>query len=886
MIGRYSIRRNIKKDQHHFQKRSYLSTAITTIFCYVILYLSFILGYHFLYKSADFREYKILFNHYLHSKASKEEVVRAISHYTDLEKEHIEDMLLNSVVADILHLKYMNLSQDKIDTILAELYHSELIKEALSAYHNQKTQPYNKVVILHFLVLLIVVTACVLTIAIIHNERNRVNATEFLNLLFSSSLNDSHYFGCIFRYDKSIVYADSKFLDVFSHYLKGVAGIDGFLSCAGLTATNRKNIEQGIKERKSVSAQFSLKKAILEVNKVEFNAYIGCLLEEIERQQIDNVVLHLNYLDRVSDFFYIYVNVDSNVISPFRMLDHLPLAFFNHDPAGEIIERNSYFTNKFGANCQYLSELKNSSEQNSHIESFVFQNQRICYLAKQNGFFDVESLIRMVPVAGIVVKTQGNITARNELFGKLVDEISYDHISQIFEAPIAEQILNGNQYLYGLNTKVTCNNKKYVRLFAHKVIIADLSYFLVCIVDVSEEKKLQSEIARSNKMQAIGQLSGSVAHDFNNILTAIIGFCDLLSFKHSESDASFYEITQIKNNANRAAILVKQLLSLSRKQDIQTEIINMKDVIIDITHMLRRLVDRNVLLSVDYDEEAFLVKADKSELEQVILNLSVNAFHAVKQQGGAVDISVHNIEIDANNQEQFIYDYDPIVIPAGSYVCVEIKDNGTGIKPEIIDKIFDPFFTTKTNGTGTGLGLSTVLGIVKQLNGYIKVHSAPEQGTYFYVFFTRIALMSNRVPKEEKQHIPYSDITGKGKIIFIEDESAIKLFAVKSLTKIGYEVEAFSSAEDALDRINNTSKLLDINLIITDVIMTGMSGIEMIEKITDKNSKIKVIFISGYSDRQLEQFITNNPQYYFLQKPFNLQGLAEKVKEVIAKSEE
>lgn len=398
-------------------------------------------------------------------------------------------------------------------------------------------------------------------------------------------------------------------------------------------------------------------------------------------------------------------------------------------------------------------------------------------------------------------------------------------------------------------------------------------------VDTTEQKNLEMRFAHSQKMQAVGQLAGGVAHDFNNLLTAMIGFCDLLLMRHPAGDPSFADIMQIKQNANRAANLVRQLLAFSRRQTLQPKVLDFTDVLVEISHLIRRLIGENIELDIHHGRDLGMIKVDQGQLEQVIINLAVNARDAMGR-GGTLTLRTSNVIITQENTpaRSMASPSAEDSIANGHYVLFEVIDTGCGIPRELIQQIFEPFFSTKEVGSGTGLGLSTVYGIVKQTGGYIYVVSTPDEGTTFSIYFPRYEQDAG-IRAELPERSAASDLTGSGTILLVEDETPVRIFASRALTNKGYTVLEADSAETALEVVEREGGRIQI--IISDVIMPGMTGPEMVEKIIEQYPDLKVIFISGYAEDAFIDSYGSEREFNFLPKPFTLKQLASKVKEVL-----
>ncbi len=405
---------------------------------------------------------------------------------------------------------------------------------------------------------------------------------------------------------------------------------------------------------------------------------------------------------------------------------------------------------------------------------------------------------------------------------------------------------------------------------------------IVYAIDTSEQRALEAQFAQSQKMQAIGQLAGGVAHDFNNVLTAIIGYSDLLLANGRQTDPSFHDIMQIKQNANRAAALVGQLLAFSRRQTLRPQVLNLGDVMSELSMLLRRLLGERVKLEVKEGRDLWPVEADLSQLEQVIVNLAVNARDAMPD-GGTLTIRTANVTtLDAAA-------YAEAGLPAADHVLIEVADTGTGIPPDILDKIFEPFFSTKEVGKGTGLGLSTVYGIVQQTGGTLQVESratgAPgSTGTTFRVFLPR------HVPKPEKAGKPAepaeaparpTDLTGRGTLLLVEDEEAVRAFAARALASRGYQVLEAGSGLEALDVLAEHGGTVD--LVLSDVVMPEMDGPSLLKALRTTYPDIKVIFMSGYAEEAFARNLPEGAAFGFLPKPFSLKQLIEAVKQALGR---
>jgi len=390
------------------------------------------------------------------------------------------------------------------------------------------------------------------------------------------------------------------------------------------------------------------------------------------------------------------------------------------------------------------------------------------------------------------------------------------------------------------------------------------------LADVSEQKALETKFAQSQKLQAVGQLAGGVAHDFNNLLTVIIGNCEFLLMRHAAGDPSFRELNEVHQNALRAATLVGQLLAFSRKQTMQPKVLALADMVSELAQMLRRLLREGIELKLENGPDLWSVHADETQISNAVINLVVNARDAMPG-GGKVTISTAN---DTMREPQAL---GTAIMPAGDYVRIEVADTGTGISPEHIGKIFDPFFTTKPVGQGTGLGLATVYGIVKQSHGFITVDSEVGRGTSFKIYLPRHHVEAS-APLVEAQAPAARDVTGQDTILLVEDEDAVRSFAARALRLRGYRVLEASGGEEALEIVKSGAE--EIHLLITDVVMPNMDGPTMVRHVKAMKPDLPVIFMSGYAEEAFRRNDENASDLHFLPKPFGLKQLAAKVKEV------
>ncbi len=398
---------------------------------------------------------------------------------------------------------------------------------------------------------------------------------------------------------------------------------------------------------------------------------------------------------------------------------------------------------------------------------------------------------------------------------------------------------------------------------------------ILYVIDVTEAKALEEKFAKAQKMEAVGTLAGGIAHDFNNVLTAIIGFSDLLLQTHKPGNASYTHILSVKSSANRAAGLVRQLLAFSRRQTMQPKVLQMGHLLTDWSMLVNRLLGEKIELKILSVRDLWHVKADPGELERIIINLAVNARDAMLPKGGRLTIRTRNI---TERDSQKLAGQG---IARGEYVMIEVEDSGCGMAPEVMAKIFDPFFTTKAVGKGTGLGLASVYGIVQQTGGYIIPESTLGEGTTFRLYLPRY----HKEPEEEAMPVaakkpPPRDLTGTGRVLLVEDEDAVRRFAVAALKSKGYEVLQACDGVEALEVMKAHGNRVDI--VVSDVIMPEMDGPTLMKELRKIDPKLKFIFVSGYPDDAFKNNLDPDAEFSFLPKPYNLAQLAAMVKEQIA----
>ncbi|MDW4497835.1 ATP-binding protein [Sulfitobacter sp. D35] len=482
-----------------------------------------------------------------------------------------------------------------------------------------------------------------------------------------------------------------------------------------------------------------------------------------------------------------------------------------------------------------------------------------------------------LPVPLLKVGTDGEVQAFNRMAETLIGTSLSDGVplSELMEGlgrsmtdwlgeAISGRLVQHSEFL----RLKRADREVFVKVTLNRVSDEGAPALIVVLHDATALKTLEAQFVQSQKMQAIGQLAGGVAHDFNNLLTAISGHCDLLLLRHDQGDPDYSDLVQINQNANRAAALVGQLLAFSRKQTLRPETLDMRDTLSDLTHLLNRLVGEKITLTLSHEPVLPSIRADKRQLEQVMMNLVVNARDAM-QQGGEIRIVTEAATLTEPLER------DRASVPPGRYVTVTVSDEGVGIAQDKLQKVFEPFFTTKRTGEGTGLGLSTAYGIVKQTGGYIFVDSTVGSGTCFTLYFpvleeteTERSAPPAALPKPGPKH-------RDGVILLVEDEAPVRAFASRALRLRGYTVLEADSAEAALKTLEDRS--LSIDVFVTDVVMPGMDGPSWVREALKDRPGVRVVFVSGYAEDSFGETQVKIPNSVFLPKPFSLNDLTETV---------
>lgn len=516
-------------------------------------------------------------------------------------------------------------------------------------------------------------------------------------------------------------------------------------------------------------------------------------------------------------------------------------------------------------------------------------------IERGNALEKVVTLLSLLPLGLALTDRDGRFLFYNNAFGKVAgvqegeeplypgDLMIRDDKSAVADA--VRRYASGPSMAGDLAVRLRSGGEDPVALGMAGIRGLGEAAVLLSIKDNSEEVRLKNQVAQATKMQAVGQLAGGVAHDFNNILTAIIGHCDLMLLRHSPGDSDYDDIQQVKNNSNRAAGLVRQLLAFSRQQTLRPQVLQLPDVVAEVSNLLKRLIDDSIELDVSHGRNLGLVRADPGQLEQVIINLGVNARDAINASGangGRISITTQTVtpsDVRALNND---------ILPAGDYTALFVTDTGKGIPPPVMGKIFEPFFTTKDVGKGTGLGLSTVYGIVKQSGGYIFADSKPGEGATFSIYFPvykGLDREASQLPDPAlapNRPAPRKELWGSGHILLVEDEDMVRAVAERALTRQGYTVVTASDGEEGLQHLTSMGEGEEaFDMIVSDVVMPNMDGPAMARQARAQYPDIPILFMSGYAEEQLRKSIDLD-NVAFLPKPFSVAQIAEAVGEVLA----
>jgi two-component system cell cycle sensor histidine kinase/response regulator CckA len=596
----------------------------------------------------------------------------------------------------------------------------------------------------------------------------------------------------------------------------------------------------------------------------------------------------------------------SNMITNYGAIDRE----VNHDFIGKwqgfVTLKNKVGENVYLALIQKPMHIPGQAEKNGMGLAIRLGNDNMIMQAKgiESGWLDYSwgCFFDQSPYPVVIVDLTGKISRYNQSASRMINGLRVGKkftniVMETFADTVQEEMAKlkqKNDYI----TPPICNailkgDKQIVDIHVGKIndLSGNIWGFLMRISDVSQKKELEDNLSHAQRVQTIGYLSSSIAHDFNNILTAIIGFSDVLLESHEEDDKSYNSLYQIRQSALRASNLVQKLLAFSRKQTLKPRIIDVNEILVDMFPVIKRLVGADVEIGQDISSNLWHVKVDPVQLEQVLLNLVVNAHHAMDDKKGAISIRASNISVkDKNYLSHYIMPHGEKRAQPGEYIKLEIADTGHGIKPSELQKIFEPFYTTKMD-SGTGLGLSTVYGIVKQSGGYIYVNSVCGQGTSFIILLERFegdientnidvdVFSHSGSPTSDDNKVKSNKNLKKKNIVLLEDEDAVRSFVSQVLVKNGYIVHDYASPGDVLAAIKEDG--LAVDLIISDVVMPGMSGPELVRNLPKSYAEVDVIFISGYGEDIFSEEYGENRDFHFLAKPFSMKKLLAMVDEVL-----
>ncbi|WP_339045185.1 ATP-binding protein [Candidatus Mesenet endosymbiont of Agriotes lineatus] len=763
-------------------------------------------------------------------------------------------------------------------------------------------------------VLIIIITTAFLIFKI-KLYKDVINKVEFQNAVFANALNHNTEFCLIVHKSGSVIYADARFYERFKAYDQNIS-LSNVLTMGGVVGREQKAFYKALKNNSSIQTYFSFYKNnktsnfLLTLSPISTNPEIA--IDECHK------VYNLSFIPiaRPQEYFVLKATKISKEQLYEKLMEAHYIGIYWLNPNGVVVYANKSFLRMFELESlkkdtlfiDFIAKVKDKEQTKNgeiilctangipfkaHISNAVFydkyNNRYRCGLVtpvtSNIDDYQLNPCFTNAPVAIALCDSKGNFIKINQALLKLVKQKSTD---SIFTLIVKEDHKKIKEYLESSNINnmtedVKLQNNQNIKVYFNKYTHSNDIFIICYFIDNTEHKNLEIKFEHYQKMQAIGQLAGGIAHDFNNILTAIIGFCDLLLIRHTTNDHSFSDIMQIQQNAKRGSNLVKQLLAFSRKQTLQFKILDVNSIVADLSQMIKRLIGENIEFILDYKQDGGLVKADQGQLEQVIINLVVNS-SAAMEKGGKLIIRTLKAKIDHTTtvaQDVFLSDKEPI--EHGKYIVIEVIDNGCGIKKNVIGNIFEPFFSTKDIKSGTGLGLSTVYGIVKQTGGYIMVDSKEGIGSKFSIFLPAVHMLkSNKIHNKDREikNIATIDIHHGGTVLLIEDEDSVRIFSSRALTKKGYNIIEADSGKRAIAIIKE--KINKIDVIITDVVMPEVSGPEIAREAIKIKPDVKIIFISGYAeDVFLKNEDINIKEFHFLPKPFTLNEITMKIKKVL-----
>ncbi|WP_169193156.1 hybrid sensor histidine kinase/response regulator [Anaplasma platys] len=745
-----------------------------------------------------------------------------------------------------------------------------------------------------------------------------IASIEYQNMIFANALNHDTEFCLILNGAGNVVYSDARFNTRFQNFTQsGNLNLHSVLKLGNLNDKEISRFLDALKNKSPVRTYCS-------VSKKNTVSNFSLILDPIvNNPQIDinteaTFSLFLNPLSRPQDYFVLKAvkitkedvhekllnrhNVGSYILNKDGVIISANANFLKIFEL-DTIKRHTLFSDFLSKNQPYEGEEVFVTSTGTMFRAYVTQevfhdknNSSYIYGLITPKKFDLTDYqfnpcFIHAPIAIAQCSTDGKIIKHNKAFAALTEgqhqEHIYSYLTVVYSRKVRKYLQNSVINNMSLEGQL-CNNT-YVKIYLNKLLHNNTVSVICYITDSADRKSLETQLEQSQKLQAVGQLTGGIAHDFNNILTAIIGFCDLLLIQHPATDPSFRDIMQIKQNANRAANLIKQLMAFSRKQTLQPKILDINNIVADLSQMIKRLISEDIELKIYYQENIGLVMVDLCQLEQVIVNLVVNAKSAMSS-GGSLTLRTYNFTVDASSMLKGMFAPDKDRIEYGEYVVLEVIDTGHGIDKNVMKKIFDPFFSTQSDSYGTGLGLSTVYGIVKQTGGYIYVKSKVGEGTKFMILLPRVystetsevenAAVLDTATLDDNMLEEGLHYANSATVLLIEDEDPVREFTSKALSKRGFKVIDTNSGKDAIRAAIDTN----IDVIVSDVVMPGRSGPETVAEILKIRPNAKVIFVSGYAEEVFHQQHKgiNFNEMLFLSKPFTLKLLLQKVDEALS----
>ena len=605
-----------------------------------------------------------------------------------------------------------------------------------------------------------------------------------------------------------------------------------------------------------------------------------------------------------TDLIWRLISLKGTRISKTVAYQNVPFAWIRKDAGGRVIEANA-MARDWGflpgleelplADGEVIQGSVHRVPAKQGMRVFAVLGQRtdiaedIMFLPLPEREASVTSMpqfIELLPLPVLQLDKAGRVVAANAPAGGVLaaDLAPGTAIASVLDGmsvPITERL--EDVFETGRSTRAEIarieqgDTERFLQVSIAPITLDGDVFALMTLADATEMKTLEAQFVQGQKMQAVGQLAGGVAHDFNNLLTAISGHCDLMLMRHEVGDADYSDLQQIHQNSNRAASLVRQLLAFSRKQTLRLKLMRVEDSLVELSHLLNRLIGDQITLRIVRDDDLPTVRGDERQFEQVIMNLVVNARDAM-QEGGTIELRARKLVLETEMAR------DGATLPAGEYILIQVADNGEGIAPTKLKKVFEPFFTTKAPGEGTGLGLSTVYGIVKQSGGFIFVDSQVGVGTTFSVYLRSAGRDVEAVEESVPEGPSLPDLTGDAQILLVEDEAPVRSFASKALKMRGYSVREASTGSAALELLQTTPNYVP-DMIVSDVMMPGLDGPNWVAEALKLHPEMRVVFMSGYAE---DVFTDERPPIdgaAFLPKPFSLNQLVETVRSTLDANE-